>query len=166
MALSNMWSVKTVRRASNSKVLSRICVYFNVSISLRYIYSITCIYCYTSAVCVYTNIKDLFIIIFTWFLTHLASPFVEYFSRGRMNSWSGTQKTLTKSNKFLYRRRTCGCLTSSSMSCKSCCCWRHCFCCHSAACLRPLKQVVVTFISNLQCRCGEVSRHTLCLRDT
>lgn len=73
----------------------------------------------------------------TWFLTHLASSFVEYFSRGRMNSWSGTQKTLTKSNKFLYRQRMCGCLTSSSMSCKSCCCWHHYYCCHSAACLCP-----------------------------
>lgn len=36
-----------------------------------------------------------------------------------MNSSSGTQKTLMKSNKCLYPPRTCGCLTSSSMSCKS-----------------------------------------------
>lgn len=62
----------------------------------------------------------------------LASSILDLFSsRGRMNSWSGTQKTLTKSNKFLCPLPTCGCPTSSLMNCKNCCCCRrhhHHFC--------------------------------------
>lgn len=55
--------------------------------------------------------------------THLAFSILEYFRRGQMNSWCGTQKTLMKSNKFLYLLLMCGCPTSSSMSCKNGCCW-------------------------------------------
>lgn len=97
------------------------------------------------------------------------SSILQYFSRGQMSSWSGTQRTLTKSNKFLYLPLMCGCLTSSSMSCKNCCCY-FCFFYHStragSSLSLLLKQIVVIFVSNPQCRCGEVSRHTLRLCDT
>lgn len=67
----------------------------------------------TSATC-----ADLYL----WSYFH-ASSIAAYFSRGRTNSWSGTLKTLMKSNRFPYRPWTCGCPTSSSMSCETCCRW-------------------------------------------
>lgn len=55
--------------------------------------------------------------------------FVACFSRGRMSSWCGTQRTLMKSSRCRYLQQTFGFLTSSLMSCKICCCQRQSFFC-------------------------------------
>lgn len=70
---------------------------------------ITCIFCYFNIYSIFkpcAKSPNLYLI------------FLPYLSHGRMNSWCGTRRILMKWNRFLYLRLTCGCRTSSSMSCK------------------------------------------------
>lgn len=81
------------------------------------------VYCFQTQQCQKYHQEFFYKLLYIYMTFHdiYISSFLEYFRLGRMSSLSGIQKTLMKSNRFLYPQLTCGFLTSSSMSCKSCC---------------------------------------------